>query len=218
MNRSLLRMLGFAALMSATLPAVAQGAAEAEIVAVTGKGERRATAQADWKPAAPQHRIGNGGFVRTRDLSQMAILLPDRTQLRLNQNSQMQIKTVADAAEWNQSVVKLNSGRAWSQARPPTAPAGTVAPAARLSMETPSATLSIRGTDWEVEIGSDGRTQLVVLSGEVDIANEQGALKVAAGEAATAEIGKAPVRLLLANPAERVQWVTAWQLQPRRWL
>jgi tetratricopeptide (TPR) repeat protein len=193
-------------------------AADAEIISVIGKGDKRDTAQTDWIPAFIKQTVKAGGFVRTRDLSQMAILLPDRTQLRLNQNSQMQIKTVAEAAEWSQSTVKLNAGRAWSQARQPTAPPGTVAPPARLSMETPSATLSIRGTDWEVEVGPDGRTQLVVLSGEVDIVNDQGSLKVGAGEAAAAEIGKAPVRLILANPAERVQWVTAWQVQPRRWV
>lgn len=203
-------------LLTCALPASA--ATEAEIISVTGKGDKRDTLQVDWIPAAPKLTVKPGGFVRTHDMSQMALLLPDRTQLRLNQNSQMQIKTLADAAEWNQSVVKLNSGRAWSQARPPTAPAGSGAPPARISMETPSATLSIRGTDWEVEVGPDGRTQLVVLSGEVDIANDLGALKVGAGEAAIAEVGKAPVRLLLANPAERVQWVTAWQVQPRRWI
>lgn len=196
----------------------ARAAAEAEIISVIGKAEKRETVQAEWTPAAPGQKVKPGGFVRTREMSQMAILLPDRTQLRLNQNSQMQIKSVADAAEWNQSAVKLNAGRAWSQARPPTAPAGSGAPATRITMETPSATLSIRGTDWEVEVGPDGRTQLVVLSGEVNIGNEQGALKVGAGETATAEIGKAPVRLILANPAGRVQWVTAWQVQARRWV
>lgn len=193
-------------------------AADAEIISVTGKGDKRDTAQADWIQAAPKQTVKPGGFVRTRELSQMALLLPDRTQLRLNQNSQMQIKTLADTTEWSQNAVKLNAGRAWSQARPPTAPSGSGTPHARISMETPAATLSIRGTDWEVEVGPDGRTQLVVLSGTVDMANEQGAMKVGAGETAVAEVGKAPVRLLLSNPAMRVQWVTAWQVQPRRWI
>jgi hypothetical protein len=48
-------------------------------------------------PAFPRQIVKPCRFVRTRELSQMALLLPDRTQLLLNQNSQMQIKTVADA-------------------------------------------------------------------------------------------------------------------------
>ena len=200
------------------LGAIDVRAADAEIISVSGKGDKRDTAQADWIPAVARQTVKPGGFVRTRELSQMALLLPDRTQLRLNQNSQMQIKTVADAAEWSQNAVKLNAGRAWSQARPPTATPGAGAAPARISMETPSVTLSIRGTDWEVEVGPDGRTQLVVLSGTVDMANEQGMTKVGAGESAVAEIGKAPVKLLLSNPATRVQWVTSWQVQPMRWV
>jgi tetratricopeptide (TPR) repeat protein len=213
------RFAGAIALMLA-LCAVDVLAADAEIISVAGKGDKRDTAQADWIPAFPKQTVKPGGFVRTRELSQMALLLPDRTQLRLNQNSQMQIKSVADAAEWSQNAVKLNAGRAWSQARPPAsaAAAGAGAAPARISMETPSATLSIRGTDWEVEVGPDGRTQLVVLSGTVDMANEQGMMKVGAGESAVAEIGKAPVKLLLSNPASRVQWVTSWQVQPKRWV
>lgn len=218
MWRKCIPCLATALIVSPGLSVVqAQAAVEAEIVSVNGKGDRRDSIQVDWIPAAPQQTVKPGGFVRTRDMSQMAILLPDRTQIRLNQNSQIQIKTLADAAEWNQSAIKLNSGRAWSQARPPTVPAGSAAPATRLTVETPSATLSIRGTDWELEVASDGRTQLAVLNGEVDIANDHGSLKVGAGQAAVAEIGKPPVRMLLANPAERIQWVTSWQVQPRRW-
>lgn len=218
-TRSVLARVGGAVALFLALGTMdALHAADAEIIAVTGKGDKRDTAQADWIPAFPKQTVKPGGFVRTRELSQMALLLPDRTQLRLNQNSQMQIKSMADAAEWSQNAVKLNAGRAWSQARPTVATPGAGAGPARISMETPSATLSIRGTDWEVEVGPDGRTQLVVLSGVVDMANEQGAMKVGAGETAVAEVGKAPVRLLLSNPASRVQWVTAWEVQPRRWV
>jgi tetratricopeptide (TPR) repeat protein len=191
---------------------------DAEIISVVGKGDKRDPNQAEWVAAAPKQTVKAGGFVRTLDMSQIALLLPDRTQLRLNQNSQMQIKTLAEASEWNQTTVKLNSGRAWSQARPASASPGSGSAPTKISMETPSATLSIRGTDWEVEILPDGRTQLVVLSGLVDIANEHGSLSIGSGQAATAEIGKAPIRLSLANPVGRVQWVTAWQAQPKRWV
>lgn len=196
----------------------ALAASDAEVVSVTGKGDRRISVRDEWRAVKPRDAVPEGSFVRTGDLSQMALLLADRTQLRLNQNSQLQIKTLADSAEWGRSVVKLDAGRAWSQARPPTAPTGKKVPDQRISMETPAVTLSIRGTDWEVEVSPDGRTHLVVLSGEVQMANDQGSLSVGSGQAAQAEVGKAPVRLLLANPAERVQWVTAWQVRPGRWV
>jgi hypothetical protein len=53
-----------------------------------------------------------------------------------------------------------------------------------------------------------------VLSGTVEFGNPQGTLTLAANEAAYAEVGKAPVKLVLVQPRERVQWVNAMQPDP----
>lgn len=221
MNRMLKKYYGaigrvVIGLMATTWPMVVM--ANAEIVYLAGQGERKDAEAVAWLRATVNQTVPPGGFVRTLSLSQMGLLLPDRTQIRLNQNSQLQIKSATDAAEWTQTSVRLNSGRAWSQARPATLPAiarPTATP--RLTMETPSATMSIRGTDWEVEVDPAGATQLVVLSGQVVMGNAQGELLLVPGEAALAEPGKAPVKFRLVNPAARVQWVSAWRVQPGRW-
>ncbi|WP_395686043.1 tetratricopeptide repeat protein [Caenimonas koreensis] len=197
---------------------IAQPASNAEIILLVGKGEKRPTEQAAWSAATVNEKVSAGSFVRTLVNSQMGLYLPDRTQIRLNQNSQLQIKTVADSAQFTQTQLQLNSGRAWSQAKPQTAPAGGGNSAdARVIIQTPTATMGVRGTDWEIEVGPNGETQLVVLSGVVDISNERGALSIGAGEAAVARAGAAPVRLVLVNPSSRVQWVSSWKPQPRRW-
>ena len=192
-------------------------AAAAEIVLLIGKGDTRESSATDWIPAVVKQQIQGGSLVRTQANSQMALLMADRTQIRLNQNSQLQIKSVVESSQWVGNAVRLNSGRAWSQARPQTAQKDS-ARLSKLTMETPSATMSIRGTDWEVEVDPDGRTQLVVLSGAVTMGNELGSIEVGHGEAAVAEKGKAPVKLILLNPASRVQWVSSWKPQPSRWV
>jgi len=204
-------------LVSASNALAAPAAAPAEIVMLVGKGEHHDSASTAWAPAAIKHKLQGGDFIRTLANSQMGLLLFDRTQIRLNQNSQMQIKSVADSAQWTQTTVKLNAGRAWSQARPQTAQAPAPVKTAKLAMETPSTTMSIRGTDWEVEVAPDGRTQLVVLSGQVLMGNDFGSIEVGRGEAAVAEVGKAPVKLILVNPESRVQWVSSWKPMPARW-
>ncbi|MBC7602893.1 MAG: tetratricopeptide repeat protein [Ramlibacter sp.] len=201
--------------MAAAVAARAQ--ANAEIVLLVGKGEKRATEQAAWNPATLNEKVSAGSFVRTLANSQMGLYLPDRTQIRLNQNSQLQVKTVADAAQFTQTQLQLTAGRAWSQAKPQTAPASANTNEARVIIQTPTATMGVLGTDWEIEVLPGGETQLVVLSGVVDISNERGALSIGAGEAALARAGAAPVRLVLVNPASRVQWVSSWKPQPRRW-
>jgi Flp pilus assembly protein TadD len=182
----------------------------AEIVYLVGKGERRDYEQAPWQPVAVSQKIPPGAVVRTLADSQMALLMPDRSQFRLQPNSQFQIEDLADRSSNSVvSVLRLITGRIWSLARPPSG--------GRVRLTTPTATIGIRGTDWEVEVQPDGSTQLVVLSGVVDMSNEHGAVVVASGEAALAKPGQAPVKFVLVNPQSRVQWVSSWRPQPRRW-
>jgi tetratricopeptide (TPR) repeat protein len=193
-------------------------ALEAEIVLLQGRGEKSASAEPTlWTAAIQGDRIAGGYWVRTLANSQMGLTVPERNQIRLNQNSTLQIKTAAEAAAFLNTRLKLLRGRAWSQARP-RAPAAGARAAPPLVMETPSATLSIRGTDWEVEVSETGGVQVVVLSGRVDVGNAQGSVSVGAGEAARAEMGKAPVKLQLVDPAARVQWVSSWEPRGARWV
>ncbi|MEZ0309429.1 MAG: tetratricopeptide repeat protein, partial [Ramlibacter sp.] len=183
----------------------------AEVVLLVGKGERRDGAT--WQALQPKEQLPAGAVVRTLGDSQMAVVMPDRSQLRLNQNSQLEIGSATEPSGLVVSVLRLVTGRIWSLARPPTVPGS----GERIRMTTPTATIGIRGTDWEVEVGPDGGTQLVVLSGVVDIKNDLGAVVVQSGEAARVEPGKAPVKFVLLNPASRVQWISSWRPQPQRW-
>ena len=177
----------------------------AEIVSITSKGEYRQLAETAWREAKLKQQLAAGDFVRTGDLSGMALLFADRTQIRLSQNSMFQVRG-EDAK--GTSILNLRQGRAWSQAKDQPG---------RLIMETPSAIAAIRGTDWEMEVDSEGRARLTVLHGEVEFYNEQGSVTVRNNEHALAEVGKAPVKLLLQNPAERVQWVTSYTVDIGRY-
>ncbi|MDB5871239.1 MAG: TonB-dependent receptor [Ramlibacter sp.] len=208
-------LLAIVVALSAVFSASAVSAAtdRAEVVLVVGKGERRDSATGPWQALGPTDKLPPGAIVRTLGDSQMALVMPDRSQVRLNQNSQLEIGSATESSGLVVSVLRLVTGRIWSLARPPTV-AGS---GQRIRMTTPTATIGIRGTDWEVEVGPDGSTQLVVLEGTVDMSNDLGAVVVASGEAAVAQPGKAPVKFVLVNPSSRVQWISSWRPQPRRW-
>lgn len=187
----------------------------AEIISIIGKGDERTSSADEWKAASVKQRLNQGAFVRTRDLSQMALLLQDQTQLRINQNSMVQIKEVSSGGETTK--LELSQGRVWAQAKrkvfsadPSRGPAVTV--------ETPNAVAAIRGTDWEMVVDKTGAATLTVLSGEVEFYNNFGRVSVQPNEQARVEPGKAPAKILLTNARERVQWVTAYRPQPERWL
>lgn len=190
-----------ATLLVLLLSPLAGGAAEraAEVITVQGVGERREDERSAWRSAAPKHELFDGHFVRTGAYSRMALLFADRTQVRLSEKTLLQVKSP--------TLLRLERGRSWSQ---------TNRIPANLYLETPSATAAIRGTDWEIEVGEDGAALLSVFSGEVEFFNDFGRVRVARNEQAQAQPGRAPVKLLLANPRERVQWVTAYVVEPAR--
>lgn len=179
----------------------------AKIVNLQGSAQYRPDNVPQWSPASINQGLFAGNFVRTGDLSRMALLLADQTQLSLNQNSQLQIKQVQDPQKKLETTVRLNRGRSWTQSKQISN---------RLTMETPSATAAIRGTDWEMEVDENGKSTLTVLSGAVEFYNEQGRVLVNKNEQAVAEVGKAPVKLIILNPRDRVQWVSAYTVETLR--
>jgi len=206
-------------LACASLLSVPAGANDAEIVSLIGRGDARESAARDWTPASMKQKLQAGAFVRTREMSQMALLLRDRTQIRLNQLSILNIKAVNAGTPPPATQLDLPQGRAWSQAKPrgPDGPSVGQRPA-RLEVTMPGGTALIRGTDWELDVDKDGTSTVTVMSGEVEFANDYGRVSVMPNEQARAVPGKPPVKILLSSAAERIQWVTAYRPQPRRWV
>ena len=178
----------------------------AEVVSVSGQGESRAGEAGPWKPAVAQQELFTRDYVRTGAYSRMGLLFRDRTQVRLAEKTLLSIKSAPPSPE-DPTVLRLEQGRSWSQ---------TNRTPSNLYLETPSATAAVRGTDWEVEVFEDGRSLVTVLSGEVLFSNDQGSVTVGRNEQAQAIPGQAPVKLLIANPRSRVQWVTAYSIDPAR--
>lgn len=199
-----LALLATAACCAPAQAAVPAGAA-AEIISLQGLGDQRPATAADWAPARQAQALAAGDFVRTRQAARMGVVFADDTQLRLHQNTVLQVKAVATPAQ-PVTTLMLSAGRAWTQTKR--------ADGSRLNLETPAATAAIRGTDWDISVEDDGRTLITVLSGTVEFANAQGQVSVGANEAAIAEVGKAPVKLVLSQPRDRIQWVNALRADP----
>jgi len=180
----------------------------AEVVSVEGVGEYRADARRNWATAKVEQDLFAGNYVRTGSLSRMGLLFSDRTQIRMNEKSLLRVKAVQSRApDSGKTILRLERGRAWTQAKD--IPQGLI-------METPSATAAIRGTDWDLEVDNNGTATLTVLSGEVEFFNKYGKVTVSRNEQARAEVGKAPVKMLIVQPEKRVQWVTSYAVEPLR--
>jgi Flp pilus assembly protein TadD len=190
-----------------TVAVAAPPAGGGEIVSLQGKGESRAVSDSSWREATVKQQLAQGASVRTLDASRMAVLLFDQTQVRLAPNSVIEIKQVSDGAA-RATQLKQSAGRTWAQSK--NVPD-------KLTIETPTALAAIRGTDWEMVVDEDGTSTLTVLSGEVLLSTEQGTINVGAGEQGRATKGVTPVKTLLVNPRDRVQWVSSFVVDVRRY-
>ena len=179
----------------------------AEIVSVQGKGETLGVKERTWREAVVNQQLATGASVRTLDSSRMAVMLADQTQVRLAANSMIEIKQVSDGAA-RATQLQQNSGRSWTQSK--NVPD-------KLTVQTPSALAAIRGTDWELVVDEDGTSTLTVLSGQVLLSNEAGSVNIDAGEQGRAQNGVAPVKTILLNPRDRVQWVSSFVVDVQRY-
>ncbi len=180
------------------------GASAAQIVALAGQGQTRAPGAEPWSPAALAQQLGAGADMRTLALSSAALLLADRTQIRMSANAQVRLCE----SQPQRTLLELAAGRLWAR---------TKKTPATLQLQTPAALAVVRGTDWDVEVDAAGRTTLTVLSGLVELSNAQGSVQLGPAEQGFVEPGRAPVKRVLVNPRERVQWVAAYPTDATRW-
>ncbi len=201
------------ALMGPCRAAPVTGAAV--IVSIDGTGQYRPDARSAWRKASIGQSLPEGAWVRTGKYSRMALLAADRTQVRLNQDTVLEIKNVPPAQSAPQRR-RLTAGQArfrqllgesWVQTK--TIPR-------EMHWETPTAVAGIRGTEWQVQVFKDGRSLLTVINGEVEYANDRGSVLVGPSEQALAAAGQVPVKQMVHNPRDRIQWVTAYTVEPLR--
>ncbi|TCJ14648.1 tetratricopeptide repeat protein [Parasulfuritortus cantonensis] len=182
----------------------------ATLIDLQGKVEYRTGAAATWQAATANQKLQPGQGIRTGRNARAALLLSDRTQIRMNENTVIDIVAVGAAPRSaGQSKFRQMAGRAWVQSK---------TPPKSLEWQTPTAIAGIRGTDWEMAVAEDGKSTLSVFSGEIAFGNEHGQVSVAADEQAIAEQGKAPVKLTVRNLKDRIQWVTAYRMAPWRFV
>ncbi|MDG4562050.1 MAG: TonB-dependent receptor [Candidatus Competibacter sp.] len=194
-------------------PALAQEVGE--IVSVVGIAE--VLRQGRWQPIGTGESLAAGEVLRTGEGSRAAVLLANGAQIKLNGNSQLELKQAQAIVPVSngllQNILRLLSGEIWVRDNNQL-----------LEIQTLPATATIRGTEFNLAVGPADAARLAVLDGLVEFSNPQGSVLVAANEQASAKVGEAPRKTVLLNPLDAVQWSlyypnvigTATQRDPRR--
>jgi Flp pilus assembly protein TadD len=166
----------------------------ARITSLQNQVETRPAGAAAWSPSALNQDLAASDRVRTGPASRAAILYSDQTLHRLNEKSEVEI--VSPSGD-KPGLLRILSGQHYFTSRTPK-DYGTI--------ETPTVTAAIKGTEFSVDVGADSSTTITMLEGVVLASNSQGSLEVRKGEQAYVEPGKAPVRRVLVRPRDAVAW------------
>ncbi len=122
-----------------------------------------------------------GNVVGTGANGKLTLLWSDGAQVRLGENSSIQVTEPKPLGDGKRSLFRAISGRVWARLRPGNA------------IETRTVSLGVRGTEIHLDVAAgDGTTALVVVEGEVEFFNKFGSVIVNSSQRSIARPGLAP--------------------------
>ena len=191
------------------LAAMAEGPSVGKLVSVQGQVAVRRGDATQWEPAQVGQPLWPGDSVRTGSASRCAILCVDESQLKLNENTTVILKSVAPSPRLQETAPAAEKPPAASHYE---VPEGEIwlrnkHEKFRFELDTPAVTATIRGTELNVKVQPNGSTSVILLEGNVCITNPQGEVCLRPGEEGFSARGQKPGKRLLVQPADAVQWV-----------
>ncbi len=196
-------------LLPGDLRAMPEAPAVGKLIAIQGQVTVRHEADKRWEPAKVGQFLGAGDAVRTGPASSASILCVDESQIKLNENTMVILKSITPSP-------RLQPVSPATKEPPP--PSRYIVPEGeiwlrnkqekfRFELETPAVTAIIRGTELNIKVRRDGSTKVLLMEGNVCIANPQGEVCLLPGEEGYALPGQRPLKHMLVEPADAVQWV-----------
>ena len=189
----------FAALILLLLPAAilaAEPARQGGEIAIVENEVDRSPPRTAWTKAVAGDPIQWQEQVRTGELSRAAIELSTGGVLRVSELTSLRLQPPPSGQANGRSKIDFGKGVVYFFSRSEE----------EADVETPTASLNIRGTEFVLEVGADGKTTVTLLDGAVGISNSLGSVDLASGEQGIVERGKAPRKSAVLDASERIQW------------
>ncbi len=166
-----------------------------QLVEFAGKVEVTLAATNDWRPASTNQLLHPGDRLRTAADSRATLRLSDRSLIRVNQSTLLEIQPPTNPARRRFS---LKHGALYFLDREKPAD---------VEFETPLATGAIRGTEFLLTVAdADNTTRLALLDGAVDLKTATEQLALTSGQQALVRAGQ-PAQLTAVLPAANlIQW------------
>jgi Tfp pilus assembly protein PilF len=166
-----------------------------QLIAFDGRVEIAVAGTADWRPARTNQFLLPGDRLQTAIDSRATLQLSDRSVLRVNQSTILEIQPPTPPARHR---FRLSRGVLFFLDREQPAD---------VEFETPLAAGAIRGTEFQLAVdAANGATRLDLLNGAVELRTPGGAWKLTSGQRAVLQPGQ-PARISAVLPVVNLmQW------------
>jgi hypothetical protein len=160
----------------------------AEIAQAQGTVEVQPAGSESWVPASGEVSLQDGSTVRTGDDSRVVLSFPDDSKVLLAPDTELSILRMNAAPNGSTRVIVLRqtSGSTHNIVQ------NTSSPASRYEVQTPSATIIVKGTEFTVDVDEVGATRVMVNKGTVSVAAQGVTIDLDAGHATTVNFGEPP--------------------------
>lgn len=181
-----------------------------KLVYLQGQVAIRRGGAGEWVAAQPGEPLFSGDAVMTGPASRASLLCVDESQIKLNENTILVLKRVASSPRLRlidaipsalesvpRSIYQVLQGEMWLRNNKENF---------RFELETPAVTATIRGTEFNLRVQPNGATSVILLQGNLCLTNSQGEVCLLPGEEGITFPGQAPIKRLLVQPSDAVQW------------
>lgn len=156
---------------------------------------------AEWQPLEAGGVLQQGHLIRTGDPGGITLALVDGSITWLGPNGELEIAQLGARRDGAAEVVVLRQAAGSTHHR-----VGSQRNSGLLfAVETASASVTVRGTEFKVQVGPDGSTSVVVFAGVVSVAGRDATVTVSGGQATRVDADQDPGPVVMAPAEELVE-------------
>ncbi len=169
-----------------------QGQNTAKVSYIIGTVKIVSSGQTKWRKVSYNMAVKKGDRLQTSLNAQVEITMPDGSRIKVNENSIFEIKEIkiSKTEQKDEMSFSLFAGNIWAKFKK------LISSRQSRKIESPSAVVAIRGTEFEMEVNKQGGTGLNVIEGKVAFKSKDTGdeVLVGAGQKSMIEKGKAPTQ------------------------
>ena len=191
-----LATLGLVLLCAVTFAQTPAKDTTSRLLALEGKVEVARAGQAAWTTGVTNQLLQNGDRLRTGARSRATLRLSDASVMIVKELTTLEIRPPQAPGAHSGFEMKSGGSYFFNRERP-----GTV------EFRTPLASGAIRGTEFHLSVAENGRTEVALFDGAVELTNALGGTSLASGEQGVVEPGQAPRKTAMLEASSIIQWV-----------